>query len=65
MNFLQCIKLKAIDQVKSLKIEKIKAKKPVAYWKGITASSPQTFTYTVGIGDIKNKLDKTSSAIKL
>ena len=66
MNFLQCIKLgKHLDMVKSLKIEKIKDKKPIAYWKGITASSPQTFTYNVGIGDIQNKQDKSSSANKL
>ena len=66
MNFLQCVKLAPeLDTVKSLKIEKIKDRKPIAYWKGITASSPQTFTYSVGIGDAKNKKDKAASAKKL
>jgi hypothetical protein len=37
-------------EVRSLRIDKKAEKKAIAYWKGITASSPQKFTYTVGIG---------------
>ena len=43
------------NDVHSLRIDKDRKKKPIAYWKGITASAPQTFTYTVGIGSTDSK----------
>ena len=44
--------------VKSLRVDKVPKKKPVAYWKGITATNSQDFTYFVGIQND----DKTKSS---
>ena len=47
--------------VESLRIDKQRYKKPIAYWKGITASEPQKFKYTVGIGSTDKKKDGSTN----
>ena len=49
----------------SLRIDKVPKRKPVGYWKGITASSSQDFTYTVGIVNDKKTKDSHDDAEKL
>ena len=49
----------------SLRIDKVPKRKPIGYWKGITASSSQDFTYTVGIVNDKKTKDSHDDAEKL
>ena len=49
----------------SLKIEREKQGKIVGYWKGITASEAQQFTYTVGLKSSDAKLTKTQKQEKI
>ena len=49
----------------SLKIEREKQGKITGYWKGITASEAQKFTYTVGLSSSDDKLSKTQKQDKI
>ena len=40
---------KTMKKATSIRIDKQKQGKSTGYWKGITASADQTFTYTIGI----------------